>query len=558
MSKFNRGTVRAATGASPIVSEPTPSGTTHEGAPGYAREAKSELFLLAVTNMVGERTFYETADARDTRYEHLVRQLAVADPVWTAGFLAWLRGEANMRSAAIVGAAEFVHARLTAGGDQQPPRRDHTVEGTDSLSYSLASNRRVIESVLQRADEPGELLAYWVSRHGRAIPKPVKRGIADAVQRLYTERALLKYDTASHGFRFGDVLDLVHPSPAADKPWQGPLFSHALNRRHNRPWTPDPEALPMIAFNATLRELGVEDPERHLLDPEKLQRAGMTWEDVLSLAGAKVAKAKLWEALIPSMGYMALLRNLRNFDDAGVSDQVAQTVAAKLADPAEVARSRQLPMRFLSAHRAARSLRWAYPLEQALGHCLAHIPALHGRTLVLVDTPTSMTPVSSKDATLMRWDAAVIFGVALAARCAAADVVSFSSTARMWGDPHGAHTKVFPVQAGESLLRAVERWKSGGWFLGGGTATAAALRKHFAGHDRVVVVTDEQAGVDPTEVTASVPAQVPMYTWNLAGYERGHAPSGSRNRHTFGGLTDQAFRMIPLIEAGRDATWPWQ
>jgi hypothetical protein len=161
--------------------------------------------------MVGEQTFYETAGARDSRYQALVRQVCVADPVWTAGFLAWLRGEANMRSAALVGAAEFVHARLTD-------------EGTDSLTYSLASNRRVIDSVLQRADEPGELLAYWTSRYGRAIPKPVKRGIADAVQRLYTQRALLKYDTASHGFRFADVLDLVHPStrPASATRWPPP------------------------------------------------------------------------------------------------------------------------------------------------------------------------------------------------------------------------------------------------------------------------------------------------------------------------------------------------
>jgi hypothetical protein len=73
--------------------------------------------------------------------------------------------------------------------------------------------------VLQRADEPGEFLAYWTSTFGRALPKPVKRGIGDAVRRLYTEYALLKYDTASKGFRFGDVLDLTHPDAAT--PQQG-------------------------------------------------------------------------------------------------------------------------------------------------------------------------------------------------------------------------------------------------------------------------------------------------------------------------------------------------
>ena len=34
---------------------------------------------------------------------------------------------------------------------------------------------------------------------------------------------------------------------------------------------------------------------------------------------------------------------------------------------------------------------------------------------------------------------------------------------------------------------------------------------------------------------------------NVAGYQYGHAPSGSGRRHTFGGLTDAAFRMIPLM-----------
>lgn len=54
-----------------------------------------------------------------------------------------------------------------------------------------------------------------------------------------------------------------------------------------------------------------------------------------------------------------------------------------------------------------------------------------------------------------------------------------------------------------------------------------------------------------------MPADVPVYTWNLAGYRVGHAPSGSENRHTFGGLSGAAFRMVPLLEAGRSADWPW-
>lgn len=185
----------------------------HEGGTGHLREPKSELFLLSVANLVGQETFYESGGARDDRFTALVRELAVADPQWTLGLLRWLRGEANMRTAALVGAAEFTRARL----DAKAP----------------GFSRQAVETVLRRPDEPGELLAYWTSRYGHRLPQPVKRGVADAVRRLYTSQALLKYDTASRGFRFADVLELTHPSPDPQRAGQGELFKYALDRRHH-------------------------------------------------------------------------------------------------------------------------------------------------------------------------------------------------------------------------------------------------------------------------------------------------------------------------------------
>ncbi|MCI3277602.1 TROVE domain-containing protein [Streptomyces cylindrosporus] len=549
MSRFNTRTARPAA-TSPVTTTGQTT-RTHEGGTGHLRDARSELYLLAVSNMVATDTFYEDGKARDDRYERLIHQLAVEDPAWTAGLLGWLRGEGNLRSAALVGAAEFTKARLDADAGDSGLGDQMTIEQQDS-----GWNRRVINSVLQRADEPGELLGYWTSKYGRRLPKPVKRGIADAVQRLYTERSLLKYDTDSKGYRFGDVLELVHAAPAVDKPWQGDLFKHALDRRHGRD-EEIPESLAMARHRAHMMKAPA-DVRRSLLseDTDCLAKAGMTWEALAGWLQGPMDK-EAWEAIIPSMGYMALLRNLRNFDEAGVSDDVAETVARTLADPEQIARSRQLPIRFHSAYRAAPSLRWGHALEKALTASLANIPRVGGRTLVLVDTSSSMEDAFSKDGTVMRWDAAALFGIALGQRCAQADVISFSSARYYMHDAPGAKTKAFPLQRGESLLRAVGRWKDGGWFLGGGTDTAAALRKEFHSHDRVVIVTDEQAGYDYLEVDRSIPPTTPLYTWNLAGYEAGHAPSGRGQRHTFGGLTDAAFRTIPLLEAGRDTAWPW-
>ncbi|MCW8380313.1 TROVE domain-containing protein [Streptomyces justiciae] len=499
---------------------------TFQGGRGRERDARSELFLLAVANFVSQQTFYETGGDRDDRFATLVRELAVTDPEWTAGLLGWLRGEGNLRTASVVGAAEYVRARLDAGATGGP------------------SNRQVVDSVLRRPDEPGELLAYWTATYGRNVPKPVKRGVADAVRRLYSGKSLLKYDTAAKGYRFGDILNLVHAAPDPDKPWQGELFRYALDRRHNPDTAVPPASNRTLVAHRELMALPVAERRAVVTSAggaERLAAAGMTWEALAGWLQGPMDKAA-WEAVIPSMGAMALVRNLRNFDQAGVSDEVAAQVAARISDPAEVARSRQFPFRYLAAYQHAPSLRWAYPLEQALGHSLANVPALSGRTLVLVDRSGSMWGPLSDRSQLNRADAAAIFGTALALRAENADLVQFGTTS--------AEVR---FRKGESVLKILERFGNLG-----GTDTTGAVRRHYRKHDRVLIVTDEQYAYshygDPTE---QVPADVPVYTWNLAGYRAGHGPSGKANRHTFGGLSDAAFRMVPLLESARDADWPW-
>jgi hypothetical protein len=561
MSKFNTPAVKPAV-QSAIVSERVPSGRTHEGAPGYAREARSELFLLAVSNMVAENTHYETAGTRDARFEDLVGQVAINDPEWMARFIPWLRGEANMRSASIVAACEAVKARLDAGSGASNDLGTHMTIGYQTKDGTSGGwNRKFIDGACQRADEPGEILAYWTSHYGRAIPKPVKRGVADAVQRLYSERSLLKYDSDGKGFRFSDVIDLVHPVPGDGKRWQGDLFRHALDRRHGRD-NPIPETLKTLRARADLMTMQVGERAGFIralsgsgtdVPGSVLAGAGMTWEALAGwLQGPMDAAA--WEAVIPSMGLMALARNLRNFDQAGVSDAVAATVAARFADAEQVAKSRMFPFRWLSAYRAAPSLRWAWPLEQALGHSLSNVPALPGRTLVLVDRSPSMWQQRMSGRSEMPWsDAAAVFGAAVALRAENADLVEF-----------GIENRPVRFGRGESVLKVMERFT-----LPDGTNIPNAVRDHFRGHDRVLIVTDEQSqpGYLPwnsltwqsgqVAIDDLIPKTVPLYLWNFGGYKRGATPSGSQNRHTFGGLTDHAFRVIPLLESGRNGAWPF-
>lgn len=523
MTKFNTPAKAKAVGKGYITSEATASTTTFEGASAFVRDEKSELFLLAVSNFVGEGSFYEAAGNRDSRFASLSGAVAVADLEWTIRFVYWLRHEANMRSAPLVVALEGAHALKVAG---------------------IPGGRALVAAALHRADEPGEALAYWFSRFGRKIPMSVKRGIGDAVTKSYNERSLGKYDASGKGFRFGDVIDLVHPTPKDAR--QSDLFKYALDRRRDSK-TAVPESLTTLQARAEILATPGADLRAQLeKSPSSfslmIQDAGITWE-VLSgiLPGGMDAKA--WESVIPSLGYMALLRNLRNFEEAGVSGKVLDAIAARISDPEEVAKSRQLPLRFLSAFRATgSSLRFKFPLEKALGYSLANVPGLSGKTLILVDRSGSMFGTYSQRSDLDYADTAAVFGTALALRAENATLVQF-----------GSGHEVVNFMKSDSVLGLLPKFKSMG-----GTSTEAAVRAHYAGHDRVIILTDEQAhggwgySGDPSK---AVPADVPLFNFNLVGYQQG-TKSGA-NRYHFGGLNDASFGLIDLITRGRDSDWPF-
>lgn len=514
-----------------LKTEATPSGRTGQGAPGYARDVKSELFTLAVTNFVSEKSFYESGQERDERFVQLIHQATNEDARWTAGLLKWLRGDGNMRSASIVGAIEY-------------GRTFFTVEDTGA-----PTPRAVLNSVMQRADEPGEALGYWLANYGRPLPKWLKRALGDGALRHYTPFSVGKYDGQGQAIRFSDVLHFSQISRDEAAVRGDNFFKWIVDRRYGR--AEGSYGIEMLDRRQGLESMAVADRKAWLVGTESasdlLNKAGYTWESLSGwLQGPMDAKA--WEAIIPSMGYMALLRNLRNFDEANVSKEVAATVAARLADPEQVARSRQLPMRFLSAYKNAPSDRWKVALGEALDLSLKSVPTLSGKTLVLIDVSGSMSQSVSDRSSLAYFELAAMFGIALAASPGnQADVYSFDTSVYS-----------FNLTKGASALNNYDRFVRA-YSGGGATYTARAIRETYKGHDRVVVLTDEQANSDGFGVYEGIPAHVPCYTYNIAGYRYGHAPAGTETRRAVAGLTDSGFKMMSWLEGRTKANkWPWQ
>lgn len=283
---------------------------------------------------------------------------------------------------------------------------------------------QTIERVIQRADELTEFLAlYW--RHGRKpLSKQMKKGLAAAFGK-FDAYQLAKYDRDGP-VKLRDVLFLVHAKPKDEA--QAALWKQVA--------------------------------DRSLAAPD-------TWEVALS-GGAN--KRETFQRLLAEkkLGYLALLRNLRNMDQAGVDEALI-----KEAILARRGAERVLPFRYVAAARAApRFEPW---LDQALAETVLEGAIFDGRTIILVDVSGSMDARLSARSDLTRMDAAA----------ALASIVP--GDVRVFTFSNGVVE--VPPRRGMAGVDAVIRSQAHG-----GTELGKAIHKINAlPHDRLIVVTDEQS-----------------------------------------------------------------
>lgn len=574
MSRFNAQNTPQVGAQSYIQSVPAGQSVRgFEGNVATERTPKSDLFLLAVSFMGGDDNFYEKSDDRYRRLLELCHTADVyTDLEWSYEFVQYLRTVANMRTVSLVIAVEIVRARLQNG-----LTKSVLVKNTGAM----CGNRDVIAIACARADEPAEILAYWFAKYGRRIPWPIRNGIADAAVRLWNERSYIKYGQAKNKMvSWVDVLRLCHPTSRDTE--QNVLFEYIR--------TPDdskPAKLNQFAGTGKLSRLRVRRdlyaidrearPEWLVGNKTALRQAGITWE-ALSEWYPDGMSGAAWDSIIPNMGVMALTRNLRNFDQAGISPQSYAYVTQQLMSPEVIAKSRMLPYRFYQAYRSTEGVRWHSALDMAINYSLGNIPELDGHTLVLVDRSGSMWDHTvSPKSDIHYADAASLFGAAWKVRFPElVDLYQFGSEYNHLagrgglygyqdhaGRPFAAYhvseqwtgvTKGIHCGRGASVLPLMKKFQEMG-----GTKTHQAVQETFVSgrHKRVIILTDEQAFASRWS-NLPIPHNVPVYVWNFAGYRGGLGDTGSHNRHTFGGLTDTAFQIIPLLEAGTSVGWPWE
>ena len=286
--------------------------------------------------------------------------------------------------------------------------------GLDQLTYD----------VIERADEMGELLSIYWKDGKKPIPAAMKRGLAAAFTK-FDAYQLGKYSGGA--IKLKDVLRLVHPKPI-----------HEVQARN---------------WGDLVRG--------ELTSPD-------TWEVQLS-GGAD--KKETFERLIreKKLGYMALLRNLRNMSRADV-DPILVKDALMNGNA-----SRVLPFRYIAAARAVPE--WANIIDGAFKKRLEALEGADGDTVFLVDVSGSMDSKLSSKSDLMRMDAAA----ALAAIWPGEKrIFSFSS----------ALVEVGAYQGLAAIELIVNSQEHGGTYLGNCLKVLPGIFSKKP--KRLIVITDEQ------------------------------------------------------------------
>jgi 60 kDa SS-A/Ro ribonucleoprotein len=280
------------------------------------------------------------------------------------------------------------------------------MDGTKSLIRKYAPH------IVKRPDEVKTCLLVHRFLFGlKDLKNGLANGLADAVGK-FGERGLMKYDDA--GFpKWKDVLCWLPRK--ADKPLKSEVAKYFITGK-----VVDPVKTPVIAARKDLAKKTVFDDEAKDL----ARKSFVNWEVLLSQFGGD--KQAVWSFLVENdlVGYMALLRNLRNILEAKVSRDVIQKVSDKISKKDEVVRSKQLPFRFLSAKLAMEGMSAEFDhadfseivaaIELAANEACWNIPALPGETMLFADNSGSMTSnsLSEKSARDCRDAANMLAGIA--------------------------------------------------------------------------------------------------------------------------------------------------
>lgn len=479
----------------------------HEGELAYLLSPEMELYTIVVTAALSNK-FYESDSELMNRILELVGQVS---PGFVAKLAVYTRTEMHLRSVPLLLVVAL--AKVHSG---------------DGLVA------RTVEHVVQRADEIMELLMCYqllTPSEGRKKLGKLSHQIQSGLQRAFNkfdEYQFAKYNRNNLEVKLRDALFIVHPKAKDDA--QQAIFDKIVEDKLTVPYT----------WETELSALGQEKYDNEQDRKEAFRRK---WEELI---GSK------------KVGYMALLRNLRNMLASGVSPVLMDQVCTYLSSPQNVLKSKQLPFRYLSAYREIDGIdnvsttMVLSALEDAMKASAGNISGFDEdtRTLVACDVSGSMwSPVSPRSKVRL-FDIGIVLAMLFKNRCKQVVTGIFGTEWKVFNYPNG---NILPA------ITEMERHEGEvGYSTNGYKVVEWLLNNHIV-MDKVLIFTDCEmwnsygSGKTFAQLWSQYKKMAPkaqLYLFDLAGY--GQMPLRIRQDGIFliGGWSDRIFDVISDLQKG--------
>lgn len=483
-----------------------------EGGVAFELEARERLYTKAVTSLIGENKFYQSGKEHDQGIINDIQFVAQTDPEFILKLAAYARNEMYLRSASVM---LLVEASM--------------------ISECKPYIRKWASQIIRRADEPAEVVGYWISRNKEKamFPNSLKKGIADALER-FDEYQFEKYNRDA-SVKLRDVLRICHPKPKDEK--QDAIYKYIIDGTINQ------TLMPKTAIKNRFVRLDDFNNEAK----EMVKNGSITWEVAIAKFGNK---KEVWEAL--DLPFMAMLRNLRNMVQSGAD---LKSAIEKLTDRNAVKRSKQFPFRFFSAYRELEKTEntedLLAALSQSIEYSVDNLPMLQGTTLIACDNSESMESKLSSRGNVTYMDIANLFGALASDFCEKPIVGAFGTD---W-----ARVTLNPRDSIFSKMNKIEIADTKGWATNGWRVIEQMIaNQNFV--DRVILLSDMQCydhswqtdrGVAEyvTKYRSKINPNLIVYSVDLAGYGTVQLPSDDPKLAKIAGWSDKIFQFIPAFES---------
>lgn len=477
------------------------------GGEAFQESTELELVSLLLTSMVQDQ-FYRSAGQSLDRLTTLVDALVKGGKAYfVAQAGVYARREFGLRS--ITHALAALMARRVRGADW---------------------TKDFYNAIVKRPDDMLEIMAIVLAT-GKNVPNALKDGFARALIRM-DEYNLAKYRGEGKAVKMVDVVNLVHPGDRH--------FDNLLNA-------------------SPLRKLmsGTLAPAN-------------TWETGLSGAGQKSGnikekmkmKAEVWSDLLKNkkIGYLALLRNIRNIAETVTDEETIRIAVDAIQDRNAIKKSLIFPFQIHTAYdiikvgsngiRMGPNEKMVDPIVRrlfmkALAHAadlsLDNVPRFEGSTLIAMDLSGSMTGGAVGTSTAAKVGG--LFAAALWKRNDGADLMEFGTSA--------IYTSMDMVQ--NPLFTIAEHLANAGL---GGTNFNEIFRMARRKYDRIIIISDCQAweefntpkkALDQYKILAG--ADPHIFSLDLCGLGTLQFPE---NRvYALAGFSNKVFDVMQMLENDR-------